>query len=230
MEKQDFTNFLIKDSQYYNSYCTYVGAFERNNITTIGQLLDDSLMALVMDKCHQKTRLQINGLISMLKYQYLGEPLCYEVLFDKDISAINDINNAIKVKNNDEQIYVNVMSLLGCPRGTSHMILGEFRRVISNSSLCNEIFPQESIRLIDFLKWILTIDANHVKRVHPFVTTYIELYKKKNNMSFEDINKEGAEALKKELEDLIRKRNDIDARIENIKSALSKTEKRGNIK
>ena len=227
MEKQDLSKLLIKDSEYYDSNCAYNGVLKKKGITTIDQLLNDDVVASIMSQCQRNTRLQLLGFISMLKYKYANEPLCNEALLDKEIMFISDMSNALVLRNGTQRINVDIMNLLGCPRGTSHIILGEFYRIKNNPQLCKVAFPNDNFKLIDFLKWILTIDKTYFKKVHPFINTYIEAHEKIN---VEDMNDELVNSLKFELQNLLQKKEKLDLQIQNKKKTLSEIELNGGFK
>ena len=103
MEKQDLSKLLIKDSEYYNPNSTYVNMLKRNNIETINQLLTDNFWNIYWKKCQGDTRLQLTGLISMLKYKYLGETLLLDEFLDKYIDLDRSIRNSICIKSNTKK-------------------------------------------------------------------------------------------------------------------------------
>ena len=82
MEKQDLSKYLIKNSEYYNSSSAYAGMLKRHNIITVDQILDDSFLNL---RCKYRTSRELSALIAMLRYRYLDEPLCTDILLDKEI-------------------------------------------------------------------------------------------------------------------------------------------------
>ncbi len=252
MEKQDLSKILIKDSEYYNPNCSYVGMLKKNNITTIDQILDDSFLKL---KCKGDSWIQLNGLISMLKYKYLGEPLSNDVLLDKEIdleslkmgffgnnNLIPLLDEELRKKHRQEQvevfqkfepmlpisladIRVNFSRLLGCPYNVSCAIVSKLYFTANNH---RDRFPEKP-KLIDFLKYILT--TGKFERVYPFINTYIEVYEK--NQSLESSDMEAIKLLKEQLGYLIKTREELDFQITNLQQQikiLKNSENKGGIK
>ncbi len=230
MDKSELRKKLIKYSEYYNPNCSYVGALNRNNITTIDQLLNEELMMDIMKQCHRQTRLQLMGFISMLKYKYLDEPLYVDVLLDKEIIIDDGVGYSLMLKNKDEKISVDIINVLGCPRGTGHVLIGTFNHIINNPLLRKDVFPNENIKLIDLFKWMLTVDKPPFRHVYPFVNTYVEMYEKLTNVNYANLNEIARNDLNKLLNGLLQRRKALDNEIDSIRQQLTLLEQNGGIK
>lgn len=234
MEKQNFNEILIRESEYYNSQSSYVSLFSRNNITTIDQLFDEHFWEFEANNVHKETRPQLTALISMLKYKYLGEPLCYAELMDNEINfnafkegyyrghiPLFGKNTSDKDGNN---LDIDLTSLFGAPRSYCDYILSSFlyylKRVGDKKS--EEEF---SINLIDLFKWIL--NNKELKKVHPFVIAYLEAYEKNHK---EEIDSESLSSLKNELENLLQTKNKLELQIAELKEKISLYENKDGLK
>lgn len=226
MEQYNFSKMLIKDSEFYNPRCTYVGMFKRNNITTINQLLDDEAINKIMEKCHPKTRKQLVGFVSMLKYKYLGVPLYNDILLNKELQL--ETNSSITLSNSDLLILkvgdknecIAISQLLGCSHETGNAILKKFYSTINNPLLYEYNFTNNNIILIDFLKWMLKNEQ--FKQTHPFIYIYIEVFENNQKINNKDNDPKIINILKEQLTNLIKTKENLDIQISNLQQKINK--------
>ena len=223
MEKVDLSKVLIIDTPYYNPGSSYVGMLKRNNITTVNQLLDDSIWEY---KCYTRTRSQLRGFIAMLKYYYFGEEPYYDVLLDKRIDldfvkkGINYRDNFLYLVGNNygnknaPDVQISLTELLGCPEYMASYIL---RRVSTRTREGNlsEIGLEDNPKLIDLFKWILT--EKRYKQVFPYIRSYIEIYNKRTP----DIDYAKIDILVTQLMALEKMQKELDEQLAIVKKQLS---------
>ena len=93
MEQIDLNQIKLEDTGIFekgkHSFCF---AFSKYGITTVGQVLDDNLIKELLQKCQYKSRQELSGFISLLKYKYLGIPLTNDNILEKTKSEIFDID------------------------------------------------------------------------------------------------------------------------------------------
>ena len=86
MEKKIFNEISLEGSGLYSTYPkppSFKLAFDRYNITNIGQILDDDLMNEIMQHCKKTTIRSLRNFIEVVKYKYLGIPLSTNDVLDK---------------------------------------------------------------------------------------------------------------------------------------------------
>ena len=222
MDKFDLKKVLIVDTPYYNPGSSYVGMLKRNNITTVDQLLNDDTWQY---KCYKKTRWQLRGFISMLKYYYLGEQPYYDILLDKDIeldyikSGIDYRQTRLFLINNKNNkripvVDIDLIEFLGCSEFMASFIMRKFYNIVKNNKLSEAGLPEQP-KLIDFLNWILS--EKKYKQVFPFVRTYMEIYDKK----IQAIDFEKIDILISERLLLLKMQEDIQKQIAKVEEQLA---------
>ena len=119
---------------------------------------------------------------------------------------------------------ISVIGLFGCHKSKSKLIMKKFLHDIKTIP---NILPERP-RLIDFLKWILTVDHYGIKPLHPYANAYIESYEKQQFIEDEEeiVN------LRNQLEDLLKVRDQLSEQIEDLKRLinLETSKKTGGIK
>lgn len=221
MEKQDLSKLLIKDSEYYNPNSTYVNMLKRNNIVTINQLLTDNFWNIYWKKCQGDTRLQLTGLISMLKYKYLGETLLLDEFLDKYIDLDRSIRNTICIKSNTKNEYIYYDKTFGCRTYEILFLNIEFIKYLESIGIynINESFNEDIVKLIDFFKWILLNEGDdRFKYLIPYARTYVESYEQHHIC--ENNNLDAINYLKGQLHSLLKIRKDLNEQIIQIQNQI----------
>lgn len=252
MEKQDYRNLSIKNSEFYIKTASYVNFLYRNNITTIGQLLDDNFWELTTGTIKKDTRNQLNCLIIMLRHKYLDEPLCYDELLDKEID-FKALKNRLGFKRGsipllaedteekrqllrekskripgieityEADIQVAAADLFGV-QDLGIINLYKYSEYLRTISPNNSELDSHAT-LIDFLRWLL--NENRVEFLHPYIIAYIESYEKNHGI---ENNVDSLISLKKELLGLLDMRKNLDNKISDIEERISLIQKDSGIK
>ena len=86
MKTQDLSKILIKDTKYY--WCTnnYNYTLKKFHIDTVEKILNKEIMEPVFASIYKMdAKMELNGLIRLLEYEYLGKPLNNEELLERRI-------------------------------------------------------------------------------------------------------------------------------------------------
>lgn len=203
---------LFSNTEFYNKYAIYMQMLKKHNITTVGQLVDDNIMAPIIVHAHHSTKIQLQVLISLLKYVYLNEPLdimetlnkklyitsyqsygVYQIYFYLDEQHIDDFRlyNFVGVKHYDID---DLLFLLGTDF--------ELKDLIVNSDF----------KVIDLLEWIVNNYSEAVTKYKATIDTYIKFYKNNKKMKL-DVADESIESLRNNITKLVKQKDDIDIQI-----------------
>lgn len=208
-EKIDLNQIQIKDSEFYHSNCKYVQVLKKHNITTVAQLLDNQAMEPIIKKVKYDTRGQLNTFISLLRHKYLNEPLCNDVLFDRNLIITDSGNLRIE---GPEKIGFSIDEFFGIPHG-------RYLKIKFLSATKNEDIYDANFKVIDFIKWLSNFsDDEYVQSFMPTIMAFIESYndnKKIDNTDFETIEK-----LKDQLTKLSKTRDYVDEQITNLQEQI----------
>ena len=218
---EDLNKILITDSEFYNPESTYTDLFKKYNITTISQLLDDNFLEKYDKKCQANTRIQLRGLISMLKHKYFNTPLYFDDLLEEkiDIDKCNRDKICLKCKDtNKENLRISINYLLGCSSRIGAVIINDFCYIINKQLIQKN---KDNIQLIDFLKWILTVDTPHCQRTHQYAQAYIDSYEQSKKIDSSNIDLETINNLNDQLKSLIEKKAKLDNKISKIKQQIA---------
>ncbi len=212
MENLELDKILISESEFYYSKYAYTSIFKKYNLKTVGDLLNDELMDGIKLRCHENTLKQINVLISLLKHKYLHEPLLYDIYLDKKIEY-QGIN--LYCFEDDEKI--NLLNLNDI-FGYSNSLKGIIERVFMNCFL--ELKAKNNkVILIDLFKKVLTKNIN--PSINAIIKCYIDSYEKNKKYK---LASNYIEELKNQVEVLIKKRDELDIEIYNLKKEIAELE------
>lgn len=210
MEKQDLSNILIKETEFYIKYYAYADTLKRHNITTVGQLLSQE-KEIMNIKFHGPSKTELYALIDMIKYRYLGIPLPYGYLLDNkiDMDALirHSYMNSLPLLNlQNDPIVLSLRRMLA---NSSDFLIHSFVKSINETKTLGDTY--ENPKLIDFLTWI-TDSYEYNKSIKPYAKAYIEEYYRYDTKRIAK--------LKEKLEKLIEERQKLDAAIEHIQEQI----------
>ena len=196
MERQDFNNILITDTKYYipNTFC---GKYVKRKQLTVEDLIGPNYKRIhKYSKAY--TRRELEVLVTMLKYEYLGEKIPDNKieLLDYYLSFEHIKNNKYKYNSYNEN-YINAFTSSGAvalykdSRMHYLQLTDYFSCSFDNIELLfNKFYKEEvldkrlglmpNIKLIDFFKWD---KLKEEKYLYPYAKAYIDAY----NLSVEDI-------------------------------------------
>ena len=123
MNNNDFNNISLIDTGLYNNKYSFSEIFQKNNITTLGQVLDDETMNNLISKItSSKVKEQLIGYISLLKNKYLGDDLSSDKYLVRRASKIEGYNSKF-YKSNVDYFYKDVnFNAMGF-NSSSHLII-----------------------------------------------------------------------------------------------------------
>lgn len=230
MEKQDLNKLLITEEVYYNPNALYVNILQKRNITTVGQLLDNYNNEDFYINYSKYVRGQVFLLASMLEHKYLDKPLLFDAIMDGKIEAFIVPNKYyhfkayIRVINSqNEKMEFLFTDFLGCSSPIVRKIMFKIEKFDSmflteEINLSYKYIPKHELSVINFLKWVLTLDKNIFKEVYPYINTYIEEYEQENKL--ENNDSETISFLKSQLSSLVKTKEDLDKRIINLQNQI----------
>jgi hypothetical protein len=239
MEKINLSEIYIIDSEFYNKNGSYVKTFKKNNIITLEQLFNDKLMGDLMEHCQQRTRIQIKGLIALMKYKYLGIPLYNDILLDKRIEFlfenISGVTETVGYREENGKCHVLVLEEMGFDKHQSTAIKSRIISILNNSE-------GKRVTLIECFKQLVPkekIKKPYHGTVIPIIQTYIESYEKKNSQEIlsprskqllpQTLTQETIDSLeyyqkiielRKQISDLISIRDNLDTQIASLQERL----------
>lgn len=236
MEKTDLNQIKLEDTGIFEKYKNNFSSILKNNdITTVGQVLDDNLMHEIMKKCKTKTRIELRGFIALLKYKYLEIPLSNKDILEqrpeKDMSPRYNYNI-----NEPEYFYPIDFSELGLHKSYKLALKYEVRNLKKEKI--------ENKQLIEFIKEIINSEKYcGAPEFIEILRLHVESYDKSKQLTQPTINQETQTEnkntpqlehdilviLKDQLVKLVGVRDSLDAQIEDIQQKIdaltnSKTE------
>ncbi len=210
MENIDFSKAMIRNSEFYNGEAAYVGFFKKNGIVTLEQLLDEKLMSSVLKDCRTFTKVQIELLISLIKFKYFGISLPNSPLLSKRVESsgkgivyFNDNTNTWEA--------LNVSNLIGISPNKVDLL----RREVSYG--VTEVKKEKRlVSLYDVFKFLALNNKVSKSSSLAIIKAYVLDYDKNFTLRKEDL-----ESLKVKLVELIQARESIDREIRHIEDRLS---------
>ena len=212
MDKQSFKDTLITDTEFYvpNTSC---GKYVKRKELTLDDLLGPNY-----EKIHKNsqshTRRQLETLVTMLRYIYLGESLPkinieqldYYLSFDHMINKNNKYSaythwGAIVFDANNNKHYINLTDYF-CYSIDDIATLYEAYYIEKIKDQKNKT---HKLKMIDFFKWERLKEEQYL---YPYVREYIEAY----NINY--LNKE--QMLLNQIAELLEYREALDEKIINL--------------
>ena len=199
MEKKNFNEISLEDSGLYDKQYNprFKSAFERHNITNVGQILDDDLMNEIIQHCPKATINSLRNFIDLFKYKYLGIPLSTNGILDEkyqdlseyelgkcfysfylkgqliiDPNIIRIIKKFLEIKK--EKIDADKQRLELIPKETYPSEYVELKTIIYNETL-----EFENLKIIDIIKGIVEDykDSPHSYNNLPYFGSVIKTFK-----------------------------------------------------
>ena len=209
MEKQSFKDILVTDTEFYvpNTSC---GKYVKRKELTLDDLLGPNY-EIIHKNSRSHTRRQLETLVTMLRYIYLGESLPkinieqldYYLSFDHMINK-NTRNlvythwGAIVFDTNNNRHYINLTDYF-CYSIDDIATLYEAYYIEKIKEHNNKT---HKLKMIDFFKWKRLKKEQYL---YPYVREYIEAY----NINY--LSKE--QMLLNQIDELIEQRKTIDEKI-----------------
>ena len=177
MNNNDFNNISLIDTGLYNNKYSFSEIFQKNNITTLGQVLDDETMNNLISKItSSKVKEQLIGYISLLKNKYLGDDLSSDKYLVRRASKIEGYNSKF-YKSNVDYFYKDVnFNAMGF-NSSSHLII-----MLCFAKNLGKFL--DGIELIDFFRLLYGKSAD--KSLNNTLSIFINHYNARNN--FNDID------------------------------------------
>lgn len=177
MNNDNFNNISLIDTGLYNNKYSFSEMFQKNNITTLGQVLDDETMNNLISKItSSKVKEQLIGYISLLKNKYLGDDLSGDKYLVRRASKIEGYNSKF-YKSNVDYFYKDVnFNAMGF-NSSSHLII-----MLCFAKNLGKFL--DGIELIDFFRLLYGKSAD--KSLNNTLSIFINHYNARNN--FNDID------------------------------------------
>ena len=177
MNNDNFNNISLIDTGLYNNKYSFSEIFQKNNITTLGQVLDDETMNNLISKItSSKVKEQLIGYISLLKNKYLGDDLSSDKYLVRRASKIEGYNSKF-YKSNVDYFYKDVnFNAMGF-NSSSHLII-----MLCFAKNLGKFL--DGIELIDFFRLLYGKSAD--KSLNNTLSIFINHYNARNN--FNDID------------------------------------------
>ena len=177
MNNDNFNNISLIDTGLYNNKYSFSEIFQKNNITTLGQVLDDETMNNLISKItSSKVKEQLIGYISLLKNKYLGDDLSSDKYLVRRASKIEGYNSKF-YKSNVDYFYKDVnFNAMGF-NSSSHLII-----MLCFAKNLGKFL--DGIELIDFFRLLYGKSAD--KSLNNTLSIFINHYNTRNN--FNDID------------------------------------------
>ena len=177
MNNDNFNNISLIDTGLYNNKYSFSEIFQKNNITTLGQVLDDETMNNLISKItSSKVKEQLIGYISLLKNKYLGDDLSSDKYLVRRASKIEGYNSKF-YKSNVDYFYKDVnFNAMGF-NSSSHLII-----MLCFAKNLGKFL--DGIELIDFFRLLYGKSAD--KSLNNTLSVFINHYNARNN--FNDID------------------------------------------
>ena len=177
MNNDNFNNISLIDTGLYNNKYSFSEMFQKNNITTLGQVLDDETMNNLISKItSSKVKEQLIGYISLLKNKYLGDDLSSDKYLVRRASKIEGYNSKF-YKSNVDYFYKDVnFNAMGF-NSSSHLII-----MLCFAKNLGKFL--DGIELIDFFRLLYGKSAD--KSLNNTLSIFINHYNTRNN--FNDID------------------------------------------
>lgn len=177
MNNDNFNNISLIDTGLYNNKYSFSEIFQKNNITTLGQVLDDDTMNNLISKItSSKVKEQLIGYISLLKNKYLDDDLSSDKYLVRRASKIEGYNSKF-YKSNVDYFYKDVnFNAMGF-NSSSHLII-----MLCFAKNLGKFL--DGIELIDFFRLLYGKSAD--KSLNNTLSIFINHYNTRNN--FNDID------------------------------------------
>lgn len=177
----DIYNLLLKDTPFYNSHASYTNLLRKHGIDTVGKLLDNYTITRTTSG---NSKEQLEVLISLYKYQYLGNPLGKDRMLKRRIIklALEPGGYMIYVGDNNYKHYCYNLEdylekLLGVPKGS---LYGICKKIINDKIVLDEMIQSKDFKVHDLLKLIITYKDEYRGKsgvaIKNIILAYIESY------------------------------------------------------
>lgn len=197
----DFTNLALIDTGLYSNEGVFYEFFRRHNITSVAQLLDDDLVTYLKTTTKTALKEELSGLVEVLRYKYLNEPL----------PQLSTLDQKVFAENFNKHLTLNInFRKLGFARWVNHYAM-LYAAKIENNKIDKS---HKDILLVDFLRNSLqnsltTTKGNKKTIVYKNIATiYLEAYYNKNITNINQLYQ-----LREQLEKAILMRDQLDEQI-----------------
>ena len=228
MERQNLSQILITDTDYYYKNSIYTGFLKRNNITTVEELVNGTFDSRTFNghMLQKYTASRLRGFITLLKHEYLGEPLLMDAYLDKGInidrSRGEPFGGCFQFENPTAKEYdVMVSDFFGCDYSYTGPCVANFlreKREERDTRVVNKLEPKK-VKVIDFFNWILDRPDEYKKFV-PASKMYVEEYKKKYDDTEKNDEQSDLINLRGQLTSLLRRKKALEDQIEIVQKQI----------
>ena len=224
MTMKYLNTLLLSDTEFYNKHASYVYSLKKYNITTVGQLVDDNIMAPIYNNICRHTKTQLQSLISLLKYVYLNEPLdIAEILNKKLYGVVSKVQpyhwEYYKLYLSEQHIYeFKLHDFFGVKYNDTYSL----ERLLTADSKLKEMIANIDFKVIDLLEWILN-NYSETASEHKYkaiIETYINFYKKDNKEANSVFADGTIEFFRNNITKLVKQKNEIDIQIVDMQRQL----------
>ena len=215
MEYRDTNDIKLKDTYFYNPHASYVNLLRKHGIDSVCKLLDNEG---IVNMTIGNSREQLKILISLYKYEYMGQPLGKDRILNRRVTNIcnEPCGFNIHVEGERRRIYTYdveeyLENLLVTPKGSLYKIT---ERLKEDKAL-TVVIKNKTFKVVDLLRWILVYKDLYNNKSGRAIKNIIMAYIESLDNHIKDIviNHDTIDILKGQITELIKARDNIDIKI-----------------
>ncbi len=223
METPNLNEISLKETGLYSTYDRFYATFRNRKISTVADVLNEELMQDVLRKVSTKTRKELNGFISLIKYKYQGILIVDDSFLEHPLS--------FQVKSSG---FIEIPELDSLGFNTSKK--GRLRYLIAYAFKNNMISPKTTFidcfklftsddRMINALNSLSVKEEN--TRFLAILQIYVEYYEEKQKLTGDEAT---IRILKSQLMGLVNMRDTLESEINKLEAEINALMNKGVIR
>ena len=227
MEYRDTNDIKLKDTYFYNPHASYVNLLRRHGIDSVCKLLDNEG---IVNMAIGNSREQLKILISLYKYEYMGQPLGKDRFLNRRVTNIcnEPCGFNIHVESERRRIYTYdvedyLEKLLGTPKGSLYKIT---ERLKEDKAL-TDVIKNKTFKVVDLLRWILIYKDLYNNKSGLAIRNIIMAYIESLDIHVKNvvINMNTIDILRSQIVDLVKARDNLDVKILELSREIDRIKK-----
>jgi len=190
-----------------NSHYPFYNTFLRYNIRTVEDLMDETKINVILERCFKSTRLELLGFIDLVKHEVYGTPLPADIYLEQLVVPVKDRSELMTASKNDltNRTFESLLRM-GFSAGEVQIFFQHYMYHFKNA---------EGIRIMDVLDYIMNrfSDKEMAQKIKIYMSAY---YDKESNVTLEN--------LKKELKQLQEMKSKLDVKIATLEDKIQTIE------